>query len=129
MYRVSNKSITRSRGVEGGGGGGCHTNERTRTHTRVPPIHTGRLHEGSLRCASISVMIFPSREGICEKGDRTFPRLSSVSPKCPLSKVVLPDASRAVSIFVFATSCETNAPRVWKFLFSYLTIHSYCLKG
>lgn len=48
MYRVSNKSITPSRGA---GTGGCRTNEYT-----AAAIHVYRLHEGLPRCPSISVM-------------------------------------------------------------------------
>lgn len=128
MYRVSNKSITRSRGAEGSGG--HHTNERARTRERRvchPPIW--RLHEGSLGCASISVMT--SKRGHTRKKAIASFRGRRVLPSSPgvfLPRPCFPDASRAVSIFVFVTPCGTErAPRIEIFVF--VPDHSYCLES
>lgn len=104
---------------------------QTHTHTFYTRSSIWKLHEGSLGCASISVMTSKPRGHARKTRDRTFPRpfrrvLSSVSSKRPSSKAVFPaNVSRAVFIFVFATFLQDERVRMEVFVF--VPDRSYCL--
>lgn len=124
-YRVSNKSITRSLGTEGGSGGGGgsrYTNAHAHEYIRSS---IWRLHEGSLGCASISVMTSkPRGHAIAPfRGRRVVSFLRLFSQR-PSSKAVFStNVSRAISIFVFATFLRDERARMEVFVF--VPDHSY----
>lgn len=63
---------------DGGSGGGCHTDERARTHTYTEQPY-GIPREGSLGCASISVMTSRAERARERRSRASFSRASATS--------------------------------------------------